>query len=437
MVQLVDIVLVIDHPATCIRFDDALFESSNSMFLLIITDNSGKILKLTFKNIQCIVCNYNLSFRIRVDIEQNSIICHVKAYRQAKGWSQAQLADVVGVKRQAIYDIESGRYLPNTGVALRLAQMLGCTVENLFTEDRSGETQPIDIVGDSETGVNRVLAARLRGKLTGVPITGKIVFNSGLPAADALMEKDGKSARIFCPSDILDKTILLFGCDPAFSILGDHVARVFPGARVHCCFASSYASMQALAAGQAHVGGIHLHNTENTESNVILARKMMPGINAKVIGFTYMEEGLMVSPGNPHKIRFVSDIYTKNLKLVNRECGAALRILLDDQLALSGIPASRVKGYDTEVQTHNQGAQWVASGMADAALGLHVVADMFNLDFVPIETVRCDLVIPDDLLEHPTIRIMLDVLQSRALREEIASIPGYETSPIGNIIDSL
>lgn len=366
-----------------------------------------------------------------------NITCHVKAYRQAKGWSQGQLADEVGVKRQAIYDIESGRYLPNTAVALKLARCLDATVEILFSEDKDGGAQAVDLVGEKEPGARRLWAANLRGKLTGVPMTGKILFNSGLPAADAFLNEDGSSANVYCPQDILDRTVLLFGCDPAFSILGGHVTRAFSTARVHCCFASSYAAMQALSAGRCHVGGIHLHNAESEEANVQIARKMLSGMDGKVIGFTYMEEGLMVSRGNPYKIRTLSDLTHKNIAFVNRECGAALRILLDDQMVREGIPISAIKGYDCEVHTHNQGAQWVASGIADAALGLHAVAHLFNLDFVPLTTVRCDLIIPDDLLDHPTIRIMLDVLQSKALRRDIASVPGYETSPIGSLIDTL
>ena len=372
-----------------------------------------------------------------MDSQKPKITCHVKTYRQAKGLSQAELAKAVGVKRQAIYDIESGRYLPNTGVALRLARSLDCPVETLFNEEVYGKSQPVDLVGDDSPGTRRLLAAYLRGRLTGVPITGNILFNSGLPAADALLEKESRNAKVYCPDDILEKTVLLFGCDPAFTILGGHVARTFSGARVYCCFASSYAAMQALSAGRAHVGGIHLHNTENKESNVVVARKMLPGMNGKVIGFTRMDEGLIVARGNPHNIRTIADLADKKITMVNRECGAALRLLLDDQLTKVGIPISALKGYGNEVNTHNQGAQWVAAGLADVALGLHVVAEMFNLDFIPIETVRCDLIIPDDLLDHPTIRIMLDTLQSRALREEIAAIPGYESSTIGDLIDTL
>ena len=365
------------------------------------------------------------------------ITCHVKAYRQAKGWSQAQLADAVGVKRQAIYDVESGRYMPNTGVAIRMATILGCTVETLFSEENTGNLVDIDVAGDEKDRPPRLYAARVRENIVGVPLTEQLLSNRGLPAADALLAPDGSQARLYCSSDALDRTIFLFGCDPAFSILGDHVGRAFAGARVHTCFASSYASMEALAKGAAHVGGVHLHNTDDGESNVALARDTLKGMGGKVVGFTTMEEGLMVAAGNPHHIRGIDDLYLKNLRFVNRECGAALRVLLDDHLKAARLPNTTIYGYHNEVKNHNEGARLVASGVVDAALGLHVVADLFGLSFVPLAAVRCDLVIPDDMLDHQTVRIMLDVLQTRALRDDIASVPGYETSFSGNLIDTV
>lgn len=36
--------------------------------------------------------------------------------------------------------------------------------------------------------------------------------------------------------------------------------------------------------------------------------------------------------------------------------------------------------------------------------------------FVPMETVRCDIVILDDLMKHKAVRTMLDVLQTRSLQ---------------------
>jgi len=70
----------------------------------------------------------------------------------------------------------------------------------------------------------------------------------------------------------------------------------------------------------------------------------------------------------------------------------------------------------------------------DAALGLRVIANAFNMDFVTLDAVRCDLVIPSDMMELATVKVVLDVLQSRAFRKELMSIPGYETAMTGKVI---
>ncbi|MCS7234420.1 MAG: helix-turn-helix transcriptional regulator [Armatimonadota bacterium] len=56
----------------------------------------------------------------------------VRRVRQSRGLSQAELARAVGLSPQALSAVEAGRYVPNTAVALRLAQVLGCAVEDLF-----------------------------------------------------------------------------------------------------------------------------------------------------------------------------------------------------------------------------------------------------------------------------------------------------------------
>jgi putative molybdopterin biosynthesis protein len=54
--------------------------------------------------------------------------------------------------------------------------------------------------------------------------------------------------------------------------------------------------------------------------------------------------------------------------------------------------------------------------------------------FVPITEVRWDLVIPSDLVEHPTVQLILDVMQTRDLRDEIGYLPGYSPSETGKTI---
>jgi putative transcriptional regulator len=52
--------------------------------------------------------------------------------RVARGLTQEQLADLVGVTRKTINTVERGVFLPSTVLALKLARALGASVEQLF-----------------------------------------------------------------------------------------------------------------------------------------------------------------------------------------------------------------------------------------------------------------------------------------------------------------
>jgi putative transcriptional regulator len=57
----------------------------------------------------------------------------VKELRAARNWTQEQLAEAVGVSRQSIISIERGRYIPSLPLALLLARIFACPVEQVFT----------------------------------------------------------------------------------------------------------------------------------------------------------------------------------------------------------------------------------------------------------------------------------------------------------------
>ena len=369
--------------------------------------------------------------------QHSDITCNVKQYRLSRGWSQEELAEKVGVRRQAIYDVESGRYLPNTAISLRLARVFGCRVEDLFVEQAPQEAQPVHVLG-GEAGPSgpsgRLALGRVRDRLVGLPLHGPESVPFGLRSADGLLSPDKKSVRILLPSDRLDKTIILMGCDPAFEILSQHVSRTAPDARVYCRFASSHRALSGLAEGMAHVAGTHLHNTGKTESNVVMASQKLMHVQSSVLGFSLLEEGLMVGKGNPLGIRTVADLAQPMVRFINREPGAALRVLLDDHLQQAGIREDAVNGYQIEVASHREGAYRIACNVADAALGLRAIAEVYGLGFVPIAAARCDLVIPDDFGDHPTVKVLMDVLQSAALRNEIDTLPGYDGSVTGKMI---
>jgi molybdate-binding protein/DNA-binding XRE family transcriptional regulator len=364
----------------------------------------------------------------------DKIICNLRQYRVKNRLSQDELAKIIGIKRQAIYDIESGRYLPNTAIALQLARIFGCRVEDLFILDEPVDAQPVHIINGDKAPTTRLSLAKVRDRLVGIPLKGASATTFGLKAADGMIDDAGENTKIFLPEHLLNNTIILMGCDPTFEILANHISRIAPDYRVHCLFASSYASLTGISDGVAHVAGTHLHNTDDSEANVLIANEMLGGMKCNIFGFSLMEEGLIVAKNNPLGIRNVADLAQPMVRFVNREQGAALRVLLEDELKKAGIPGTAINGYQNEVTSHRDGASKVACNVADAALGLKAVADAFDLGFVPIISVRCDLVIPDDMMEHPTIKILTNALQSVSLRKEIDAIPGYDGSAMGKII---
>ncbi|MGE4504678.1 MAG: substrate-binding domain-containing protein [Desulfovibrionaceae bacterium] len=360
----------------------------------------------------------------------SAFVSRVKARRTARGLSQARLAELVGVKRQAIYDIESAKYAPNTLLALRLASALGCRVEDLFLEE-GGVSLPCTLAAPAQPGA-RVSLVRLGEGLLAYPLEGNDAFGGGFDAADGIVAPDGLGVRQLCAEDDPDHAIMLLGCDPAFALLGAHVARRAGGMRVLCRFASSSLAVGELAAGMAHVAGTHLHGREGAaDPNALLARERLQGREASIVTFSEIEEGLVVAPGNPLGIRSVEELCGGRARLANREPGAALRTLLDELLLGAGLGPELVVGYADTVSSHDEGALRVLHGQADVALGFRAVARRYGLGFVPLVQARCDLVLPKDQLGHPVVRAMLETMQTRAFREDIRALAGYSAERTG------
>ena len=66
----------------------------------------------------------------------------VKVQRAERGWSQADLAAELGVSRQTINSIETGKYDPSLPLAFKLGQLFGVSVEQLFEPDVSEHSRP-------------------------------------------------------------------------------------------------------------------------------------------------------------------------------------------------------------------------------------------------------------------------------------------------------
>ena len=58
----------------------------------------------------------------------------LKVLRAERDWSQADLADQLGVSRQTVNALETGRYDPSLPLAFRIARTFGLAIEEIFFE---------------------------------------------------------------------------------------------------------------------------------------------------------------------------------------------------------------------------------------------------------------------------------------------------------------
>jgi putative transcriptional regulator len=56
----------------------------------------------------------------------------IKQQRQVRDWTQQQLAESLGVSRQTIISIESGKYDPSLALAFKIGKLLGQKIEDIF-----------------------------------------------------------------------------------------------------------------------------------------------------------------------------------------------------------------------------------------------------------------------------------------------------------------
>ncbi len=375
----------------------------------------------------------------------------LRALRTAKGLSQAELADMSGITRQAVCAIEANRYLPTTAVALRLAGALGCRVEDLFSLVATGDLIEGELIAGaplnaSTQGQTRVKVARVGSRFVIRPVAalGEIL-NFTVPADGLLIGSAGSEGwtaksgslvkvRLLRDRRAVEQEVAVAGCDPAIALAGEYLRRHHHAATVVGWTMGSAAALEALKRGEVHMAGLHIVDAKSGESNLPYLRRHLRGEDVTVVTFAIWEEGLLVRSGNPKGIRGIGDLARKDVTLMNREEGAGARLLLDQKLAATGIDPAQVNGYRHVARSHFEVARAVAEGRADVGIGIRAAARYYGLDFIPLQEARYDLVVPKAVLaSHPNLSVLLDTIVSRPFRTEMEALGGYDTRETGTI----
>lgn len=290
----------------------------------------------------------------------------------------------------------------------------------------------------------RVRLGRAAGKLIASPLGRGSGVVSSFMKADGILEVpqgvEGYEAgsrvqvRLLRPEEELAHTLLAIGShDPLLDEAADLLHLADPALRMSSTHVGSMGGIMAVRRGETHIAGVHLLDERDGSYNASFIRKYFPAGGVRLVECVGRTQGLMLAPGNPLGVRDVTDLARPGLRYVNRQRGSGTRILMDHLCRKAGMDTAAIYGYDREEFTHTSVAAQIASGSADAGMGIYSAARLYGLDFLPVCTELYDLLIPDGAFETPMVQKLLEVLRGGAFRLRLEKLGGYRLDAPGTV----
>ncbi|MBO5428824.1 MAG: molybdopterin biosynthesis protein, partial [Peptococcaceae bacterium] len=240
--------------------------------------------------------------------------------------------------------------------------------------------------------------------------------------------------RLLCSLDKLQNTLVVIGShDPLLDELGNMLHVADESLYMSSSHVGSMGGIMAIRRGEAHMAGCHLLDTVTGEYNLSFMKKYFPKGDVKLIRCVGREQGLMVAKGNPLDIQKFADIAKDAVRYVNRQKGSGTRILADYLCKTEQIDMASVYGYEREEMTHTSVAAQIASGSADAGMGIYSAAKLYDLDFIPICVEEYDLIISDYAWNTPMVQQLMQVLKSDIFRQKLMELGGYTVDNAGEL----
>jgi len=206
--------------------------------------------------------------------------------------------------------------------------------------------------------------------------------------------------------------------------------------RLDLTFMGSLDALAAFARGDADLAGFHVPAMGVDAATQGKLDRWLKPRRDRLISFAAREQGLIVPPGNPRRVRTLADVATKNLRFVNREPGSGTRLLVDSLLARARILSTRIAGYESAERNHVAVAAAVAAGTADVGFGLRAAAAEFGLGFVPAAKERYLFAVRAGALDSPQLRAFLDLLRGPLPRRAMRGLPGYDATAVGTVLET-
>jgi excisionase family DNA binding protein len=270
------------------------------------------------------------------------------------------------------------------------------------------------------------------GKLPSTKITGKWLF-----PLDELVRylnfsslSNLKDRYRLTPS--AGKLMLMAGSDdPLFTLM---LSWFNESPENYLIFYSNIGSKRGLTLlknGLVHASVSHIYDPETDSYNINAMRKSLENPEEFTVVNIFKREIGFISRNS--KIDSFKQIVENKLIFVNRPKNTGTRVLVDFLLKSENINSNKLIGYETEVDTHFEVAELIATRKADVGLSNGFYAPIFGLTFTPVKTEDFDIILHKDFYFSEEFQSFLTFLTSEETKEKIGKIAGYFFDVTGKI----
>ncbi|WP_434797111.1 substrate-binding domain-containing protein [Terrisporobacter vanillatitrophus] len=236
------------------------------------------------------------------------------------------------------------------------------------------------------------------------------------------------------PSSIKNGEIIISGQDIILDILCRMIEVKTKNVRTYRSHIGSYNGLYDMYNNKVSISSCHLWDSETDTYNTSFVKKLLPGVSCILINIAYRTQGFYVKNGNPKNIKDWNDLSRSDITMINREKGSGVRVLLDGKLHSFNM-SNNINGYENEETSHLSVASCVARGGADIGVGNEKVSKQVdNIEFIPLQKERYDLVIKRSDLDNPVYKSIVDILSSKEFKDELEGLGGYDLKDTGKIV---
>lgn len=293
--------------------------------------------------------------------------------------------------------------------------------------------------------VVRVKLGKVGDQLIATPLNRGAGVTMSLVRADGLLEipqnSEGFEAgmkvpvRLLRPLEEIESTVVVIGShDLVIDLLADQIHTQWPDAGLSSAHVGSLGGVMAIVKGEAHLAPIHLLDEATGDYNISYVKKLFPDFTGFLIRGVKRTQGLMIPKGNPKDIKGLEDLTRSDLRFVNRQKGSGTRLLLDHNLKIRNMASDDIQGYDREMTTHMAVASAIASGTADAGLGVRSAAVLSGLDFIPVGDESYDFLVASAHVDALPVQRAIEALRSEVFKQKVLALGGYSVEGCGEVI---